>query len=505
MVLQDLGNKLSNALKHLNAASAVDEDAFKAVVQDICRALLEADVNVKIVCDLRKRIESKVDIREGQTVGTRRKLIQQAVSRELCSILDPKNPPPEMRRGKPNVIMFVGLQGAGKTTTVGKFAHFYQRKGWRVAMVCADTFRAGAFDQLKQNATRLRCPFYGSYTEVDAVSVANQGVAQFRRDKYDIILLDTSGRHRQEESLFEEMKEIDAVVQPDNIVFVMDATQGQALGEIAESFHKVVNVGCVIITKLDGHAKGGGALSAVAATGSPVLFLGSGERFDDFEQFHAKSFVSSLLGFSDIRGFFREAQEAQKDSNVANRIAKGKFTLRDFYIQLQTMMKMGPMDKIMSMLPGMASMDTSDPKSRVEQQKAIKSFMYMIDSMSDDELDGKVPDLINCEDRIRRIARGSGRMEEEVKFLLHNQKHFERMISKMGKSGMTKPGGMKLPGGLPGGNPKAMEAAMQQLQMQGGPGAQQNMLKMFQQMQGGGGSGSQQDMLKMFQQMSGKR
>lgn len=180
----------------------------------------------------------------------------------------------------------------GKTTSIAKFANFYQRKGWKVAMVCADTFRAGAFDQLKQNATKLRVPFYGSYTEADPVAIAEDGVDQFVSEGYEVIIVDTSGRHKQEGALFEEMQEISAAVNPSNTVFVMDATQGQAVYDQALGFREAVDVGSVIVTKLDGHAKGGGALSAVAATQSPIIFLGSGEKFDDFDMFNAKSFVS---------------------------------------------------------------------------------------------------------------------------------------------------------------------------------------------------------------------
>lgn len=263
-----------------------------------------------------------------------------------------------MKRNKPNVIMFVGLQGAGKTTTIGKFANFYQRKGWRTAMVCADTFRAGAFDQLKQNATKLRVPFYGSYTEADPVRIAEEGVEQFRKENFEVIIVDTSGRHRQESALFDEMQEIQTAVRPDNIVFVMDATQGQAVSDQATSFKEAVPIGSVIITKLDGHAKGGGALSAVAATGSPIIFLGSGEHFDDLDPFNAQSFVSRLLGMGDVRGLMEEMKnvvDIDKQPEMMDRFGKGLFTLRDMYEQFSSVMKLGPLNKVMGMIPGMPS------------------------------------------------------------------------------------------------------------------------------------------------------
>jgi signal recognition particle subunit SRP54 len=170
------------------------------------------------------------------------------------------------QKGKPNVVMFVGLQGSGKTTTCTKMAYHYQRKGWKTCLICADTFRAGAFDQLKQNATKARIPFYGSYIETDPVVIAQEGVEKFRSEGFDVLIVDTSGRHKQEESLFEEMLQVSNAITPDNVVFVMDATIGQACEAQARAFKEKVDVASVIVTKLDGHAKGGGALSALVGT-----------------------------------------------------------------------------------------------------------------------------------------------------------------------------------------------------------------------------------------------
>ena len=313
-------------------------------------------------------------------------------------------------------------------------------------MVCADTFRAGAFDQLKQNATKLRVPFYGSYTEADPVLIAEEGVEQFVKDKYEIIIVDTSGRHKQEGALFEEMQEISAAIRPDNTIFVMDATQGQAVYDQALGFREAVNVGSVVVTKLDGHAKGGGALSAVAATQSPIIFLGSGEKFDDFELFNAQSFVSKLLGMGDVRGFLEEMKDVNKSENedeLMKKMSKGQFTLRDMYKQYQDQMKMGPMSKMM----GGQSVDD-------QQKKQFKKFMCIMDSMTNKELDGKVdwhgknpntnakgkgkqPNQADeIESRIKRIAKGSGSHPLEVKLLLQTHKQQESMVAKMGKSGM---------------------------------------------------------------------
>ena len=206
------------------------------------------------------------------------------------------------------------------------------KKGWRVGLVCADTFRAGAFEQLKMNAAKIKCPFFGHKRETDPVKIAEEGVNFFREQKYEIIIVDTSGRHKQETALFEEMQQVARVVNPDTGIFVMDGSIGQACYDQALAFNKAIKVGSVIITKLDGHAKGGGALSAVAATQSPVIFIGTGEHFEDFEPFEAESFIKRLLGLGDLSGLMKSVKEAiseDKQKKMVENIQKGQFTLRD--------------------------------------------------------------------------------------------------------------------------------------------------------------------------------
>jgi len=439
MVLQELGRKLETAMRKLQASTLVDEEVMSGILNEICRALLEADVNVRVVGQLKSAIKMRVDLEECPEGTNRRRLIQQAVMTELTNMVKPDAEPYQMKKGKPNVVMFVGLQGSGKTTSIAKFANHYLRKGWKCAMVCADTFRAGAYDQLKQNATKLRCPFYGSYTEADPVQIASDGVEQFKAEGYEVIIVDTSGRHRQEAALFEEMQEIRAAVEPDNIVFILDATQGQAVHDQAASFHEAVDIGSCIITKLDGHAKGGGALSAVAATGAPIIFLGSGEHFDDFEPFRAQSFVSRLLGFGDMRGLVESIKETVDDSKspaAMDRMAKGVFTLRDMYEQFTNVMKLGPLSKVMGMIPGMPA-GLMNGAAGDDSQKRLKKFMYMMDSMTDAELDGLV-DLDKAPGRVARVARGSGTHPQEVMALLATHRQFEGMVKKMSKAGMMK-------------------------------------------------------------------
>jgi signal recognition particle subunit SRP54 len=349
MVLHQLGMKLAGALSKLNSAAEVDDEVVKATVKEIAAALLEADVNIQLVKALRDNVLKRVGSDESGPAYNKARIVEKAVMEELVRMLEPGKEPFKPKKGKPNVIMFVGLQGAGKTTTVAKYAHYYQTRKWKVAMVCADTFRAGAFDQLKQNATRVRVPFYGSYTEPDPVKIAAEGVEQFKRDGYDIIIVDTSGRHKQEAALFEEMEQVAAAVKPSDIVFVMDATIGQAAQGQARAFKESVPVGSVIISKLDGNAKGGGALSAVAATGSPITFVGSGEHFDDFAAFDAPSFVGKLLGRGDMKGLLEEMKDKgimEDSEEIMGRMAKGKFTFRDLHEQFVSISKLGPVSKV---------------------------------------------------------------------------------------------------------------------------------------------------------------
>lgn len=494
MVLGELGGKITTALRKLQQAPVIDDELLDEVLKEISAALLQSDVNVRYVSQLRNNIK-KVVLMEESPGTNKRKLIQKAVFEELVRLLTPERKPFKLQKGKPNVIMFVGLQGSGKTTTCTKYAHYYQRKGWKTALVCADTFRAGAFDQLKQNAAKAKIPFYGSYTDTDPVKIAEEGVQTFRDEKYDLIVLDTSGRHKQEAALFDEMMQVNEAVEPDDIVFVMDSHIGQACFDQAKAFSDAVDVGSVIVTKLDGHAKGGGALSAVAATGAPVIFLGTGEHFDEFETFQAESFVSRLLGMGDLKGLFTTISEAMpldKQPELLNRLSKGQFTIRDLYEQFQNIQKMGPMSQVLSMIPGLANSGLLQKGMEKEGVKRIKKFMVIMDSMNDDELDCLQP--INPS-RTTRIARGSGAKEVEVSVLMEEYKRMSKMVGKMGKSGLL--GGdmtqmMR--------NPKQMMQKMQgmmdprMLQQMGGA---QNMMNMMKEM------GKMENMQDMMQAMGG--
>ena len=313
----------------------------------------------------------------------KRVIIQQAVFQELVKLVDPGIDPYKPKKGKPNVIMFVGLQGSGKTTTCTKMAYYYKKKNWKSCLVCADTFRAGAYDQLKQNATKAGIPFYGSYTEVDPAVIAGDGVDMFKNEGFEIIIVDTSGRHKQEDSLFEEMLAVSNAVQPDNIVFVMDASIGQACEAQAKAFKEKVDVASVVIAKLDGHAKGGGALSAVAATGSPVIFTGTGEHIDNLEPFEKKPFIRKLLGMGDIEGLMERVKDLNMDEEqMMKDIQKGRFTLRNMYEQFQNIMKLGPISQVMGMIPGLNSVfGGGAPGGQISDQESMKRLKRLMTIM----------------------------------------------------------------------------------------------------------------------------
>ncbi|CAG8449448.1 10502_t:CDS:10 [Diversispora eburnea] len=309
----DLGRRINAALAQINKEPVIDAKVLDVLLKEICHALLEADVNVRLVGNLRNNVKNAVKIQDLAAGINKRKVIQKAVLDELCRLVEPGVETFKPKKGAKNIIMFVGLQGSGKTTTCTKLAYHYQRKGWKVCLVCADTFRAGAFDQLKQNATKAKIPYYGSYTETDPVQIAHEGVEKFKKEGFEIIIVDTSGRHKQEAELFEEMIQIST--NPDNTIFVMDATIGQAAEAQSRAFHEATKIGSIIITKMDGHAKGGGAISAVAATHSPIIFIGTGEHIHDLERFEPRRFVQKMLGMGDISGLMETVQDLKLDQN----------------------------------------------------------------------------------------------------------------------------------------------------------------------------------------------
>ncbi|GMM35128.1 RNA-binding signal recognition particle subunit [Saccharomycopsis crataegensis] len=506
MVLADLGRRINGAISDITKSDVVDENAINLMLKEICNALLEADVNFRLVAKLRERIKTQISSQENITGGNKKRLIQKTVFDELVALVDCQTEAYKPKKHQTNVIMFVGLQGAGKTTTCTKLATYYQRRGYKTGMVCADTFRAGAFDQLKQNATKAKIPFFGSYTETDPVKVAKSGVDKFRKEKFEIIIVDTSGRHRQEQDLFDEMVQIGNAVNPNQTIMVLDGAIGQAAEAQSKAFKEAADFGSIILTKMDGHAKGGGAISAVAATNTPIVFIGTGEHITDFETFSPKSFISKLLGIGDIQGLMEHVKSLNLDQkDTIKNFQEGKFTLRDFQTQMGNMMKMGPLSKIASMIPGMSNLMSG--VSEEDASYKLKRMVFIMDSMTKKELDSNGDIFVDEPARIVRVARGSGTSVTDVELVLLQSK----TMSKLAKGSKNMMDMQKQGGGMPGGrggmanmfNPANINRAMGAMQQN--PGMMQNMMNMF----GGGGGGGMPgmpnmgDMMKMMGQGGG--
>jgi len=483
MVLTDLGRSINQALGSVvRSPGDVDDGAVDNMLNEVAKALLKYDVGLVHVAQLKKNVKKAVES-ENVAAHQRKKLIQKAVFDELVKLVDPSPSNAgekteekavsnadsvfKPKKGKPGVIMLVGLQGAGKTTTCTKLAVYYKNRGFKTGLVCADTFRAGAFDQLKQNATRAKIPFYGSYTEPDPVAVAAAGVSLFKKDMFDVIIVDTSGRHRQEQDLFDEMVQIGNTVKPQQTLMVLDASIGQAAESQALAFKQASDFGAIILTKMDGHAKGGGAISAVAATRTPIAFIGTGEHIQDLESFAPQQFVSKLLGIGDIQGLMEHVSSLKLDQKgTIKNIQQGIFTLRDLRSQMTNIMKMGPLSKVASMIPGMAQF--ADQLGGDDSNNRLKNMIFVMDSMTEKELDSDGQIFASQPTRIVRVAKGSGTCVREVEEVLMQQKVMAGMARKMG-------GG----GGL-------MEK-MKQMQNAKGPQAELMRRKMAQMGQGGGG------------------
>ncbi|RJS90982.1 signal recognition particle protein [Candidatus Bathyarchaeota archaeon] len=423
MALERLGSSLYESLKKILRVSSIDEETVKELIRDLQRALLQADVNVLLVRDLSKRVEERA-LKEKIPPGiSRREHVIKVVYEEITRFLGEKPVPLRVNLGRRNVFMLVGIQGSGKTTTAAKLARYFQKRGYKTALISADTYRPGAYAQLKQLASQINVPVYGSEEGGDAVKIALEGLRRF--ENYDVVLIDTAGRHKDEKSLIEEMKNLERAVHPDEIIMVIDGTIGQQAAVQAEAFHKATPIGSIIVAKLDGSARGGGALSAVAATGAPIKFIGTGEKIEDLEPFDPPRFTSRLLGMGDLQGLIEKVREAEvkMPEKKAKAFLSGKFTLADMYEQFEAMRSMGPLSRILKMFPGFGYEIPEEMMELAEEQ--MKKWKAIIQSMTPEERQN--PRIIKSS-RVRRIARGSGTSEKDVKTLLQQYDRMRKLI-----------------------------------------------------------------------------
>ena len=423
MALDRLGSSLTGAIKKLFRAGVVDEAAVKELVRDIQRALLQADVNVKLVLDISKRIEDRA-LKEKVPPGiSRREHVIKVVYEELTRFVGDKPVPIKMEPGKKKIIMLVGIQGSGKTTHAAKLSRYFLKKGMKPALICADTYRPGAYAQLEQLAKRINVPIYGDVKAKDPVKVVSEGLKQF--SDREVIIVDTAGRHKEEKELIKEMKNLEKKIKPDEVMMVIDGTIGQQALIQAQTFHEATPIGSILVTKLDGSARGGGALSAVAATDAPIKFIGTGEKTEDIEQFIPSRFVGRLLGMGDLETLLEKVHEAEikVPPKKAKAILSGKFTLTDMYEQFEAVKGMGPFRKIFKMLPGMSYDVPEDMLNMAEGR--LEKWRVIIQSMQPEEKDN--PKILNSS-RVRRVARGSGTTERDVKDLLKQYAMMRKMM-----------------------------------------------------------------------------
>lgn len=441
MVLKKLGSALHNAVRKLLRSSIVDEKAVKELVQDLQRALLQADVNVHLVMQLTKRIEER-SLKDKIAPGiSRREYVVKVVYEEITAILGEKTVPLSLQPGKYNVYLIIGIQGSGKTTTIGKLSKLLKKEGHSLGVVAADTFRPGAYDQLQQLTTQADVPFFGDPKAKDSVKVAKKGVQHFKDQKAEIILIDTAGRHKEEKGLIKEMKQIAQTIKPTEIILVVDGTLGQQASVQAEAFHAATPIGSIIVTKLDGSARGGGALSAVTATGAPIKFIGTGEKINKIEKFQPTKFVGQLLGMADFESLLKKVQdaEAMPERELAKALLSGRFTLKDMMTQMESMGKVGSLQKILSML-GLGYKVPEEMQQVAEEN--LEKWKVIMKSMTEEELEN--PKLIRSS-RTQRIARGSGTQPKDVKELLKQYQQSKRFIKTIRK----RRGGLRIPG-MPG-------------------------------------------------------
>ena len=445
MALDGLGKSLRNILGRIGSASSVDESLIKDICKDLQRALLEADVNVRLVLDLTNKVKDRA-INEPPAAGRSMKdHLTNIIYQELVNLVDNGEGIPL----KPQKIMMVGLYGQGKTTTTGKLALYFSKKGFSVGLIGADVYRPAALDQLKQLGEKVGVEVYGEPGESDAPGIVKRGLEKFKDKK--IVIIDTSGRHALEDDLIEEVKNIAEVAKPEERILVLDSQVGQQAGPQAEAFHNAVGVTGVILTKMDGTAKGGGALSAVATTNARIVFIGTGEHIRDLEAFDADRFISRLLGMGDLQGLVEIAkQEIKNDEEdmeaLARNMLSGHFTLTDMYAQMKAVNKMGSLQKLMGMLPGFSKVE--DKIDYEATQARLDRFKVIMDSMTAQEKDE--PSLIKGK-RIERIARGAGVSTGDVRDLLKQYNNSKKMMGSVGKDRKMRKrmqkqmGGMELP------------------------------------------------------------
>jgi signal recognition particle subunit SRP54 len=454
-MFDNLTERLTQTLRSVTGQARLTEDNIKGTLREVRMALLEADVALPVVKDFINGVKARAVGQEVSKSLSPGQVFVKIVNEELVRVMGEANAELNLATTPPAVLMMAGLQGAGKTTSVAKLARFLkERKKKKVLVVSADVYRPAAIRQLETLAGEVGVEFFPSSADQDPVFIAEQAIQQARVKAFDVLILDTAGRLHVDENMMQEIKRLHAAVNPVETLFVVDAMTGQDAANTARAFNEVLPLTGVILTKADGDARGGAALSVRHITGKPIKFLGVGEKSDALEPFHPDRIASRILGMGDVLSLIEEAEhkiDKEKAEKFAKKISKGRgFDLEDFKEQIQQMQNMGGMMSMLEKLPGMGQMAQAAQAAQAE--KGVMQMVAIINSMTPQER--RRPDIVSGS-RKRRIARGSGTRVQDVNRLLKQHKQMAKMMKKFGsKSGMAKLArGMKgmMPPGAGGG------------------------------------------------------
>jgi signal recognition particle subunit SRP54 len=433
-MFDSLTEKLSSVFKKLRGHGKLTEQNITEALKEVRLALLEADVNFKVVKDFVERIRSRAVGQEVLESLTPAQQVIKIVHEELISLMGGMSSALNLSYKPPIPIMLVGLQGSGKTTTVGKLGKFLKDKGRKPFLVPADVQRPAAIEQLKRLGEQLGLPVFDPDPKENPLTICRKALNWTDGENGDVLLIDTAGRLHIDEALMRELEEIRREIIPREILLVADAMTGQDAVNVARRFNEALDIQGVILTKLDGDARGGAALSIKAVTGKPIKFIGVGEKLDALEVFHPDRMASRILGMGDVLSLIEKAQEAidtKKAQELEKKLLKDAFTLEDFREQLQQMKKMGSIDQILSMIPGMSRLKL--PKDFQGSEKELVKVEAIINSMTKQER--RSPEILNGSRRLR-IAKGSGTTVQDVNQLLKQYLQTKKMLRQFKKGGM---------------------------------------------------------------------
>ena len=453
MIFESLSDRLQQTFKKLRGHGKLTEDDVDEAMREVRMALLEADVNFKVVKNFVKTVKERAIGQEVLETLTPAQVVIKIVDEELTALMGGTQSRINMSPQPPTIIMMAGLQGAGKTTSVGKLGLALKKQGKRPLLVADDIYRPAAITQLEVIGKQLGLPVFKKEGCKDAVEIANEAVAFSQSHMNDVVIIDTAGRLQIDEKLMQELRDIKGAVHPHEILLVVDAMTGQESVNVAKSFNETLGLDGVVMTKLDGDARGGAALSIKAVTGVPIKFVGLGERLEPLEPFHPDRMASRILGMGDVLSLVEKAQQtfdAEEAQKMAKKLRKDEFTLDDFLSQMQQVKKLGSLENILGMIPGMGGL-----KKQLEGQdidlngREMRQIEAIIHSMTPKE---RADISIINGSRRKRIAQGSGTRVQDVNKLLKQFGEMKKMMKKMkkmkGKKGMPNLGGLGDLGGL---------------------------------------------------------